>query len=201
MNILRRTFLGGCLAALAAAAFVPSLAATGRDGVRIYGQIHEVRCGEDRQVALCVVGDQRVLVNLTGASIFVNGEPARCGALQPGRRFAAFGRFTSRDPLSFDACIFVSRSETDRVTTVCGHVLRISAADGMVLIGDRTHERRVLVRVDDFTRVVVNGEPGSLRQVMVGDAACASGMLHRADPYPIMRPTRRLEVKQGGDRR
>jgi hypothetical protein len=58
----------------------------------------------------------------------------------------------------------------------------------------------VLVHVDDFTRVVVNGEPGSLRQVMVGDAACATGMLNRGEPYPVMRPTRLLEVKHGRDR-
>jgi hypothetical protein len=187
----------GCLAALVAGLVSPVTDASGRDGIRIRGEILEVRCGEDRQVALCRVGDQRALVDLTGASIFVNGEPARCGALQPGRRFAAFGRFVSREPLTFDACVFVSRAENERVTTVCGEIARVSAS-GELLIIIVPEIRQVLVKTDpDITRFSLNGERATIGDLAPGMRACATGILNRADPNPIMRPTRRVEARSG----
>jgi hypothetical protein len=197
--LARRAFFAACLATLAAAvvAPVPRAEASGRGGVRIEGEILDVRCDDARPSAVCRIGDRRAIVSLANASIFVNGQPARCGALQAGRKFAAYGKFVSRDPLVFEACVFVSRSETDRVVTLCGEITRISAPDGLFVLslGDRGS---ILVQTDpDLTRFSVDGRRATIDDLAPGMRACATGLIDKTDRTRTMRPTHRVEARSG----
>lgn len=173
----------------------PGIEANRLGGVRVQGEILGVHCGKAGQVAACRVEGRRVLVDLTGASIFANGESSNCDALVPDRRLAAYGPVISCPALALEACLFAQRAPEDAVAEDCGTIMLIRATEGLVVASAPCRGPTEVQTDPGLTRFIVQGERATIYDLALRLRACAVGLLTTAEPDPVMRPTARIQAR------